>query len=133
AHVASGLRLPAKLAVGGAQEAREFVGREAVVGGGTLHLFKAVAGGRPRGKPGRELGFGGAALWVARNATLPLAFAIAGHRWPLPRQDRRRRQATFIGRHGRFARPVMLRPISFLGRKQEGVPRRMYSPRRVFL
>src|SRR5262249_60162149 len=37
---------------------------------------------------------------ITADAWHELALAIAGHRWPLPRQDRHQRQAAFVGRHG---------------------------------
>src|SRR5262249_27141562 len=101
-HVASGLRLPAKLAVGGAQESRELVGREAVVGGPALHLPDVVVS---RG-PGREAGFehalGRPSARIAPYARHELALAVTGHRRPLPRQDGYQWQPAFIRWHGSF-------------------------------
>ena len=102
------------LAIGGACDPYELPGRHAFVARAAPQLGILTDGGalgcQPRvGRPPPR---------ITADAWHELPLAIAGHGRPLPGQDGRQREAGVIGGHGRFARAVMLRLISFLGRKQ---------------
>lgn len=68
-HVASGLRLPAELPIGGAQDSCQFLGRHALIGRRTLHSFIAIAGGRASREPGFEHALGRAPARIAADAS----------------------------------------------------------------
>jgi hypothetical protein len=72
------------------------LGRDAFVAGGAFQFHVPVGGCELR----REPGIGWPPARVPTNAGHPLALAVAGGWWALPRKDRRPRQAGYVGRHG---------------------------------
>src|SRR5262249_16591579 len=70
--------------VDGAREPYELLGRYSLVARGAFQC-RVLANG---GALGSETRVGGTTSWIARDAWHELALAIAGHRRPLPRQDR---------------------------------------------
>src|SRR5262249_33684324 len=82
------------LAVGGSGDPDELPRRHALAAGGTPEERILASGRALCGQPliARPSG------WLA--AAKELGLAIAGHRWPLPRQDGHQRKAGVVGRHG---------------------------------